>query len=64
VGIDPPPRFIQNNLVHQIEPFDKRDAKVPAGYKKVYRQAQPHQGCKEIERRRKQLERQAAKGKP
>jgi hypothetical protein len=37
---------------------DRRDVKVPAGMKKVYKQAPPHQGSKEMARRAKQLERE------
>ena len=36
-------------------PLDKRDIKVPAGYKKVYKPNIPHQGAKEMARRARQM---------
>lgn len=38
-------------------PLDRRDIKVPAGMKKIYHTAPPHQGRKEMARRAKQLQR-------
>lgn len=42
-------------------PLDRRDAKVPAGYKKVYQPNVPHQGAKEMARRAKQLAKERVK---
>lgn len=41
--------------------LDRRDAKVPAGYKKVYQPNVPHQGAKEMARRAKQLAKERVK---
>lgn len=42
-------------------PLDKRDAKVPAGYKRVYKPNVPHQGAKEMARRARQMAKEKLK---
>ncbi len=63
--LPPPPKVNPSSLALdgdavakavQQAAHDARHAPVPAGFKRVYQQGRPHQGAKDMARRRKQLE--------
>jgi hypothetical protein len=53
-GEEPSPR---PELPAPVDPIEARRRPVPPGYKKVFHGHKPHQGAKEMARRRRQMER-------